>query len=196
VIIWVCALFKRVLSPFLSETDAPLSKIPLNGKPVDIDILPGTLGKRERLLSSSARAAQSIKKGKVEPNDGVLQILEGFQDEMTCPICCDIFVAAHLGNPRGHSFCGECGWGWIDQNKRCPICAVCRARLVKAAPMIPNIALDNTVTRHLQALATNGREEWQPNGIKITEWNARKEKWKKESASRAAETTTTRTDTY
>ncbi|KIM85518.1 hypothetical protein PILCRDRAFT_367399 [Piloderma croceum F 1598] len=93
---------------------------------------------------------------------------------MTCPICCDIFVAAHIGT-CGHSFCGECGWEWISQNKRFPTCAVCRAKLSASSPMIPNFALDNTVNRHLQALANSGREEWQPGGTRINEWNIRKE---------------------
>jgi hypothetical protein len=41
--------------------------------------------------------------------------------------------------------------------------------------MIPNFALDNTVNRHLQALATSGQEEWAQGGIKINEWNIKKE---------------------
>ncbi|KAJ7770788.1 hypothetical protein DFH07DRAFT_735143, partial [Mycena maculata] len=47
-------------------------------------------------------------------------ILAGFEEELACPICCDIFAATHLLNPCGHSFCGECVWQWIQQN-------VCRA---------------------------------------------------------------------
>jgi len=141
------------------------------------------------MASSPIQSNSSTKtdKSKAEQNDGVRRILEGFEHEMTCPICCDIFVAAHLGNPCGHSFCGECGWEWISKNKRSPTCAVCRAKLSVAAPMIPNFALDNTVARHLEALAASGEKEWQPNGTRIIDWNIRKEKWKKDSISRAAE---------
>lgn len=41
--------------------------------------------------------------------------------------------------------------------------------------MIPNIALDNTVSRHLDALASSGRTEWQSGGNSIKEWQTRKE---------------------
>lgn len=41
--------------------------------------------------------------------------------------------------------------------------------------MIPNFTLDSTVTRHLEAWAASGEKEWQPNGTRIVEWNAKKE---------------------
>jgi hypothetical protein len=59
--------------------------------------------------------------------------------------------------------------------KQTPTCAVCRAKLTKAAPMIPNLAMDNTVEKHIQALQLTGNKEWQPRGSKMKEWNARKE---------------------
>jgi hypothetical protein len=41
--------------------------------------------------------------------------------------------------------------------------------------MIPNITLDNTVEKHVQALRTSGDEDWIPGGTKYVEWNLRKE---------------------
>lgn len=41
--------------------------------------------------------------------------------------------------------------------------------------MIPNIAMDNTVEKHVRALGFNGDEQWKPGGTKFVEWNARKE---------------------
>ena len=41
--------------------------------------------------------------------------------------------------------------------------------------MIPNIAMDNTVEKHIQALGANGNEDWVSNGTKYMEWNFRKE---------------------
>ncbi|KDQ54769.1 hypothetical protein JAAARDRAFT_135093 [Jaapia argillacea MUCL 33604] len=89
--------------------------------------------------------------------------------------CCDLFVAAHLGNPCGHCFCGDCGWAWISKNKRSPTCSICRAPLSKAAPMIPNFVMDNMVDKHIQALGTSGMADWKEGGSKLLEWQARKE---------------------
>jgi len=41
--------------------------------------------------------------------------------------------------------------------------------------MIPNIAMDNTVDKHIRAQSSNGNEDWKPGGKRIGEWNARKE---------------------
>jgi hypothetical protein len=42
-------------------------------------------------------------------------------------------------------------------------------------PMIPNIALDNTVDKHVKALALFGATEWEVNGRKHRDWTTRKE---------------------
>lgn len=42
-------------------------------------------------------------------------------------------------------------------------------------PMIPNIAMDNTVDKHVKALALSGAQEWEPGGHKFSEWEARKQ---------------------
>jgi len=41
--------------------------------------------------------------------------------------------------------------------------------------MIPNIAMDNTVDKHVKALALFGATEWEVNGRKYRDWATRKE---------------------
>lgn len=41
--------------------------------------------------------------------------------------------------------------------------------------MVPNIALDNTVQKHIDALGESGVAGWQEGGDKWLEWNHRKE---------------------
>ncbi|KAI0067815.1 hypothetical protein BV25DRAFT_872343 [Artomyces pyxidatus] len=151
---------------------------------------PHTPRKRPRHASSSPVHETSTKKQKGKqrepPDASVRRLLNEFEDEMTCPICCDIFAFAHLGNPCGHSFCGECGFNWIVKNRKAPTCAVCRAKLSADAPMIPNFAMDNTIEKHVRALGSNGDAEWIDGGSKYNEWLQRKEKWKTESAKRTA----------
>ncbi|KAH9968766.1 hypothetical protein BC827DRAFT_1165489 [Russula dissimulans] len=122
-------------------------------------------------------------KGKQKESHTVIlkEFLDSFEDEMICPICCDIFAFAHLGNPCGHTFCGECGWSWIKKNKQAPSCPICRASLSEGAPLIPNFAVDSAVEKHVQALRTNGVEGWENSGAKLTEWQARKARWKENS---------------
>ena len=96
---------------------------------------------------------------------------------------------AHLGNPCGHTFCGECGWRWIKKNvgplkrfvaasytrqRESPLCATCRASLSADAPMIPNFAVDSAVEKHVEALRNNGIDGWESTGTKFMEWQARK----------------------
>ncbi|KAF4623688.1 hypothetical protein D9613_001652 [Agrocybe pediades] len=117
------------------------------------------------------------RKGKMKAENSIEQILLTYEDELTCPICCDLFVASHVGNPCGHTFCGECGWQWhvLNKNKGCPCC---RKNLNSSVPMIPNIAMDNTVEKHVKALALGGAAEWASGGKKLDEWLARKQAWK------------------
>jgi hypothetical protein len=58
--------------------------------------------------------------------------------------------------------------------KRNQNCSFCRQALDKLVPMIPNIAMDNTVEKHIKALAISGSKEWEPDGRKYTEWFSRK----------------------
>ncbi|TFK41335.1 hypothetical protein BDQ12DRAFT_679286 [Crucibulum laeve] len=141
---------------------------------------------RSAFPSPEAYPYSPNKKGKTKANysDDLHRVLAKYEDEMTCPICCDIFVATHIGNPCGHSFCGDCGWQWT-QKSRLNGCPVCRAKLTKSMPMIPNIAMDNTVEKHIQALGLSGNEEWRTGGSKLKEWTSRKEKWKQDVTERA-----------
>ncbi|KAI6134070.1 hypothetical protein EV401DRAFT_2064240 [Pisolithus croceorrhizus] len=107
-------------------------------------------------------------------------ILEGYEDEITCPICCDILVAAFMCNPCGHTTCGDCGYGWIARNRYSPTCAVCRSELIKSKPLLPNYAIDNIVKHHVSALAQSGRAEWQERGYKFIDWKKRLDAWKKQ----------------
>lgn len=74
---------------------------------------------------------------------------------------------------------------WVPRNvllprintwqREAPSCAICRANLTVDAPMIPNLAVDSAVERHVQALRTSGVDGWESDGSKLTEWQARKE---------------------
>ncbi|KAH9065950.1 hypothetical protein EDB87DRAFT_1594004 [Lactarius vividus] len=118
------------------------------------------------------------------------EVLNNLEDEMVCPICCDIFAHAHLGNPCGHTFCGECGWRWIQKNGT-PSCAICRANLSVDVPMIPNFAVDNAVEKHVHALRIGGMEGWEIDGSKFAEWQGRKARWKADFAKKTARRSTT-----
>ncbi|KAF8845329.1 hypothetical protein BDN67DRAFT_961641 [Paxillus ammoniavirescens] len=125
---------------------------------------------------------------KAEPQEDIQTILEAYEAELTCPICCDIFVGAHVSNPCGHTCCGECGHMWLARNKSAPTCAICRSSLSDIKPLLPNFAVDNLVRQHLQALASSGQSDWQNKGGKLVSWNNRLESWKKRAAvTRAAE---------
>lgn len=62
-----------------------------------------------------------------------------------------------------------------NAQKRAPTCAICRTKLIRAAPLIPNIAMDNTIAKHVGALAASGCVDWQPTGAKHKEWVQRRE---------------------
>ncbi|PCH33389.1 hypothetical protein WOLCODRAFT_21979 [Wolfiporia cocos MD-104 SS10] len=113
-----------------------------------------------------------------DPHVGIRQVLAEYEEDLSCPICCDIVAAAYMSNPCGHTFCGNCAWVWVSKNRRTPTCAVCRANLVPSSPLIPNIAIDHTVEKHISALVQSGSEDWLPEGAAFTEWMRRKESGK------------------
>jgi hypothetical protein len=41
--------------------------------------------------------------------------------------------------------------------------------------MIPNIAIDNIVEKHVKALALTSKQDWAPGGAKYKEWMKRKQ---------------------
>ncbi|KAJ7655158.1 hypothetical protein DFH06DRAFT_1201742 [Mycena polygramma] len=110
-------------------------------------------------------------------------ILAGFEEELTCPICCDIFVATHMLN-CGHSFCGDCAWQWVVKNKKMG-CPICRTPLT-SKPMVPNISMDKMVDMHIQMLSRGytGDAGWQTAGPKLAEFLERQKKWKNGAAER------------
>lgn len=140
---------------------------------------------------SSSRPSSHPGPSKGKEKDGhegtLCDILEEYEAEITCPICCDLLVAAYITNPCGHTTCGECGFGWVSRNSRSPTCPVCRSELTLPKPLLPNYTVDSLVKRHVQALAKSGLTEWQKQGHKSLEWNQRLESWRKQSAKRSAE---------
>ena len=59
----------------------------------------------------------------------------------------------------------------MKKNKGCPCC---RQVLDSSVPMIPNIAIDNTVEKHVKALAISGATDWESEGRRYMEWSSRK----------------------
>ncbi|KAL1709101.1 hypothetical protein EV121DRAFT_195651 [Schizophyllum commune] len=121
--------------------------------------------KRTR-VDESGRFAPSASTAKPDP---VNEVLAKFEDELSCPI-----VAAHVTNPCGHSFCGECGNQWLKINKK-TVCPNCRTAVHRKAPMIPNIALDHAISVYVSSLANNGNAEWASGGAKFAEFVSRQE---------------------
>ncbi|KAI0786072.1 hypothetical protein C8Q75DRAFT_808854 [Abortiporus biennis] len=66
-----------------------------------------------------------------------------------------------------------------------PTCVVCRAGLTSKDLMVPNIALDNTVEKQIEALATHGDKSWVEDGPNYQEWKNRRDKGKRDAAIRA-----------
>lgn len=104
-------------------------------------------------------------------------------------------MAAHVTNPCGHSFCGECGNQWLKINvgidlplglgcldarltsrvQKKTVCPNCRTAVHRKAPMIPNIALDHAISVYVSSLANNGNAEWASGGAKFAEFVSRQE---------------------
>lgn len=63
----------------------------------------------------------------------------------------------------------------IPRQKRFPSCAICRGALSRDAPMVPNIALDSLVDKHVHALGAHGADDWRPGGAKFADLMARRE---------------------
>ncbi|KAF7784724.1 hypothetical protein Agabi119p4_889 [Agaricus bisporus var. burnettii] len=132
------------------------------------------IGKRSRLEDAESTV---VKNGIVRAYDKIQYALDGYGEELCCPICCDLFVATHLGNPCGHSYCGDCAWQWVNKNDRTE-CPICRTQLVGEAPLIPNITLDSLIEKHIELLISAGDIDWLPQGSKYKDRASRKAKWK------------------
>ncbi|KAJ7042585.1 hypothetical protein C8F04DRAFT_1076419 [Mycena alexandri] len=169
-----------------SAPTVPQSTMPLSGigqKRARATIEPGILTPSRKANSPSSSPSGSRRKRK-KGVDVPRLILAGFEEELTCPICCDIFVATHLLSPCGHSFCGDCAWQWVTKNRK-TACPVCRGPL--ACPsMIPNISMDKTVDTHIGMLTQghNGEAGWRTGGKMLAEFRQRQKKWKDGAAER------------
>ncbi|KAJ6574765.1 hypothetical protein B0H19DRAFT_612413 [Mycena capillaripes] len=140
----------------------------------------GMRTKRPRTASEEGILTPSRKSSSYSPpqsgsqrkrRKGVDTILAGFEEDLMCPICCDIFVATHLLNPCGHSFCGDCGWQWAVKNQK-TACPVCRTRLT-STPMIPNVSMDKMVDQMLLSRSYHGDTDWKIGGQKLVEFQRR-----------------------
>lgn len=131
--------------------------------------------------TSSCRATQRA------ASQIVRKLLEDMGDELTCPICCDLFVSPHVGSTCGHSYCGQCGWDWIVKTMPAPTCPCCRTPLNTPVPMVPNFAMESILQKHVAMLAENGVEGWEEGGDLRREWSMRHDQWKAGAAARAKE---------
>ncbi|KZV77576.1 hypothetical protein PENSPDRAFT_679125 [Peniophora sp. CONT] len=140
------------------------------------------------LKRSATVAAEAPPPKRARGEDGSFKtrlrgVLDKFEDELTCPICFDIFALAHY-SPCGHSACGDCLAEWIDKAKT-PTCPSCREVIDANAPLVPNITLNSMLEKHVSALRDSGAEDWASGGPKFIEWTARKEYVRSPHASRS-----------
>ncbi|KAF6766214.1 hypothetical protein DFP72DRAFT_10549 [Ephemerocybe angulata] len=105
------------------------------------------------------------------------------EDEYTCSVCCDILAAAHIANPCGHSFCGDCGYQWVSVAKK-STCPICRTHLSVSAQLIPNVALESAVGKYVELLGVAGHNGWRSGGNLHKDWLERKEMWKIQALAR------------
>ncbi|KAL4243078.1 hypothetical protein ABKN59_001039 [Abortiporus biennis] len=174
-------------SPSLNHSDQPDVSSHMQ-MPSSLASIPDASSQKRKLSPSETESSEAhAYKGKERASDGsqVHKILRDFEDELTCPICFDIFACAYVSIPCGHSCCGECGWSWIAKHPKHPTCVVCRAGLTSKDLMVPNIALDNTVEKQIEALATHGDKSWVEDGPNYQEWKNRRDKGKRDAAIRA-----------
>ncbi|KAG9042923.1 hypothetical protein FS842_001968 [Serendipita sp. 407] len=120
----------------------------------------------ETLLSSSAVTSPQAAR--------IRGALGSYDDELSCPICLELFLAPQVLNPCGHSVCGDCISKWIGQNKDTPTCPTCRAKLSLGSPYLYNLVINNTVEKHIEVLRNNKDDGWKENGVKWRERQARK----------------------
>ena len=79
--------------------------------------------------------------------DRVASCLTGQEEELSCPVCCDIFKHPVILS-CSHSFCKVClqQWWKVKQNRECPIC---RTNSPQDKPPI-NLALKNLCENFLE----------------------------------------------
>ncbi|PIL29630.1 hypothetical protein GSI_08267 [Ganoderma sinense ZZ0214-1] len=138
--------------------------------------------KRKRSFNDDLLPTSNKKsKGKGKPKDphaSARAILTEMEESVQCPICCEIFVAPHVGIPCGHSYCGDCCIRWMKQNPgRRPSCPTCRAQLTNNILVVPNYSLQHAIDKHIAALSTTGVVDWQPTGVRYQERQRRQGQW-------------------
>ncbi|KAH9890962.1 hypothetical protein C8Q73DRAFT_702365 [Cubamyces lactineus] len=156
-------------APSQLSGNRPSQKRALKRKISDVTTTPSTSsGKRSKLARINSK--------NVDPHASARKVLEKIEEELTCPICYDLLVAAHSTNPCGHSCCGECHLNFLKTVPvRKPTCPVCRTPLDINRPLLPNFTVDGIVRSHVLALAETGSVDWQPNGTRHQEHARRKE---------------------
>ncbi|KAF7310629.1 RING finger protein 8 [Mycena chlorophos] len=124
---------------------------------------PSSSLKRRRSGSEATRQTPTKKKRK----SSIARALDGFEEELNCPICCDLLVAARLLNPCGHSLCGDCARQWtaVKMKTTCPLCRTA----LSPKPMAPNIVLDKLVDVYIETLAVEDTG-WQTGGNELVEF--------------------------
>ncbi|GAW04724.1 ring finger protein 8 [Lentinula edodes] len=163
-----------------SSATAPAATIMHNVYDTEIDSPPM---KRRRLEDCNENSETPLKQSIKKFEGDWAELLDEYDDELNCPVCCDILVAAHLVNGCGHTLCGSCGYQWIVEKYR-NTCPVCRAKCHALTPLIPNITADNFVHKHLRVRARLGDKDWEVGGSKLLEWQGRKDKWKNDCEQR------------
>lgn len=66
--------------------------------------------------------------------------LAAMKQQFMCPICHDLVAPAYAVVPCGHTYCGECMAGWLENHKDCPSC-----RQKCTAPPVRQIAVDSCI---------------------------------------------------
>nr|GAT49720.1 RING finger protein 8 [Mycena chlorophos] len=135
---------------------------------------PSSSLKRRR---SGSEATDNIRQtpSKKKRKSSLARALGGFEEELNCPICCDLLVAAQLLNPCGHSMCGDCARQWtaVKMKTTCPLCRTA----LSPKPMAPNIVLDKLVDVYIETLAVEDTG-WQTGGNELVEFTKRRIKWR------------------
>lgn len=111
----------------------------------NIEALKSELASKERLLVEKSEKVEESKKG----------VIDSMQEELTCVICQELFVAAHTLS-CAHSFCECCIKEWMKSNKRkdCPICR----KTITAEP-VRSLVLDNAIDKMVEKMDDSTKEE-------------------------------------
>ncbi|KAL5636081.1 hypothetical protein ACGC1H_004784 [Rhizoctonia solani] len=104
------------------------------------------------------------------------------EEELTCAICCDVFVAPQLTH-CGHSACAVSQKLWLSKNNNCPIC---RAYINPNTVLSANRLASSMIDRMMAEAIKYKLPDWCTGGKKEIEWKKRKRLWEGEVAREAA----------